>query len=193
MNIARPPLTPHAATRWRWLLPISASLLAACAGPSAVDAGAAARRAGAMPGAVSVTHADPAQFRNADGGGHESAASRRAWLNELSEHLAERAAAVLPAGQRLQVQITDVQRAGAFEPSRGVQGSDLRIVRDAYPPRIDLMFKRLAANGQVLQSGSRQLRDQNFLMRPNRYGNDALGFEKRLVDDWVEQEFGAVR
>ena len=114
-------------------------------------------------------------------------------MNELSEHLADRAAAALPACQRLEVEITDVQRAGGYEPWRGPQADNLRIVRDVYPPRIDLTFKRLAASGRVLQSGNRQLRDQNFMARPSRYSGDALSYEKRLMDDWVDREFGAAR
>ncbi len=179
MTLSRPrrPHPARAAARWRWLLPAAASLLAACAYSPAPDAGAAARRAGAMPGAVSVTHAVALQPGNARAAGADNEQARRAWLDVLSEYLAERAAAVLPAGQKLEVVITDAQRAGG----------------DASPPRIDLTFRRLAAGGQVLQSGSRQLREVNGSMRPRRHGNDPLRQEKALVDDWVGQELGAAR
>ncbi len=159
------------------MLPAAASLLAGCAYFQNPDAGAAARRAGAMPGAVSVTHATALQPGQARAAGLGNEQARRASLDALSEYLAERAAAQLPAGQRLDVVITDLQRAGA----------------DASMPRIDLTFKRLAANGQVLQSGSRQLREINGSMRPARSGDDPLRLEKALVDDWVGKELGAAR
>ena len=151
-------------------------------------------RQGAVPaGIVSVTFDDPSRFDAVRNGPQESEKARRAWVDALAQFLAERAAPRLPQGQRLEVHFTDVQRAGGFEPWRGPQAADVRIVRDIYPPRIDLRFKRLAADGSVLQTGSRQLRDAAFMMRPNRYADDRLRFEKTLVDDWVEQEFGRQR
>lgn len=180
-------------SRLRWLILASACALAACANPGGGRPADPQERAGVAAGTVSVTYDEPAGFSDAREGGHESDAARRAWLDALCEHLSERAAAALPTGQHLEVHITDVKRAGGFEPWRGPQAAHLRVVRDVYPPRIDLRFKRLAADGSVLQTGSRQLRDAAFMMRPNRYADDRLRFEKTLVDDWVEQEFGRQR
>lgn len=141
-------------------------------------------------GIVSVTHADPAGFSEARGAPHESGKARRAWLDALSQHLSERAAAALPRGQRLEIHIADVQRAGGFEPWRGLRAAGVRVVRDIYPPRIDLSFKLRDERGAVLREGSRQLRDSAFLMRPDMYPNDPLRHEKALLDDWVRKEFG---
>lgn len=185
-------LVPPASAR-RWLVLASACMLAACANPFTSRPADTPERGGVAAGTVSVTHGEPAQFSDARDGARETEAARDAWLGALSEHLSERAAAALPRGQRLEVHITDVKRAGGFEAWRGPQASQLRVVRDVYPPRIDLQFKRLASDGRVLQSGTRQLRDPNFLARPSRYTNDALRYEKTLVDDWVAQEFGAPR
>jgi hypothetical protein len=167
----------------RWALLLATALLVACATP---------RPTGAPPGAVSVSWSDPAQFAEARESHADTPAAREAWLSALARHLAEKAAAVLPEDEKLEVRITDVKRAGGFEPWRGPQASNLRVVRDVYPPRIDLDFQRVAADGRVLQTGSRQLRDVTFLMRPPRYSGDPLRFEKVLVDDWVAKEFGAL-
>ena len=118
-------------------------LLAACliAGCAATAPDRAPPAGSAPPGAVSVTYADPSGFGEARNAPRETDKVRRAWLDALALHLAERAAPRLGEGQRLEVQITDVQRAGGFEPWRGPQAGDVRIVRDIYPPRIDLRFK----------------------------------------------------
>ena len=186
------PATPFAASFLRWIIPLVASVLVACAGPapSTRESVAAQQRTGVPPGIVSVTYADPASFSDARTAPRESEAARRAWLDALSEHLSERAAAALPAGQRLEVQLTDVRRAGSTEPWQGPQAGQLRIVRDIYPPRIDLEFKRMAPDGTVLQATRRQLRDTAFMMRPSPYPDDPLRFEKSLLDDWVRKEFG---
>lgn len=165
----------------RWALIAITAILAACAAP---------RPTGAPPGAISVSWSDPAQFSGTRMGERETAAQREAWLSELGRHLAEKAATVLPRDEKLEVEITDVQRAGSFEPWRGPQADNVRIVRDVYPPRITLEFKRLAADGSVLKEGRRELRDPSFLMRPKRYPSDPLAYEKQLLDDWVRTTFG---
>jgi len=142
------------------------------------------------PGIVSVTTADPAGFSDARNGPREPDRARRAWVDALCMHLSERAAAALPEGQTLEVRLVDVQRAGGFEPARGPQAGQVRVVRDIYPPRIVLEFKRLAANGTVLQSGRRELSDPAFMERGARGGADPLRYEKGLIDDWVRREFG---
>ncbi|ABM31017.1 DUF3016 domain-containing protein [Paracidovorax citrulli] len=176
-----------------------AGLMAGCAGapgtapaPARDTAAASSRAKGSPPpGIVSVTYADPAGFSDARRGIHDTEQARRAWVDALCLYLSETAAAALPEGQRLEVRITDVQRAGGFEPWRGPQAGQVRIVRDVYPPRIVLEFKRLAADGSVLQSGRRELRDPAFMERAARGGTDPLRYEKGLIDDWVRQEFGA--
>lgn len=189
----------------RWLLALAAGVLGACANtppptalerPPGLDAPApraAAPRGGVPAGIVSVTSTDPAQFSDARSGARDTDRVRQAWVDALSLHLADQAAPLLPEGQRLEVRITDVQRAGNFEPWRGPQAADLRVVRDVYPPRIDLDFKLLRADGSVLREGRRQLRDATFLMRPDRYPSDPLRHEKTLVDDWVRKEFASAR
>ena len=166
-------------------------LLAAClmAGCAATAPDRAAPAGSAPPGAVSVTYADPTGFGEARNAPRETDKARRAWLDALALHLAERAAPRLGEGQRLEVQITDVQRAGGFEPWRGPQAGDVRIVRDIYPPRIDLRFKLIGADGSTLREGPRQLRDGAFLMRPGARSSDLLQHEKMLLDDWVDKEF----
>lgn len=173
----------HRSTSRAALLGI-AVLLAACAGTP--------RSAGVPPGAVSVSWTDPARFDDARDS-RDTPAMREAWVSELGRHLAERAAQQLPADQRLDVRFTDIRRAGAHEPWRGPQADRVRIVRDVYPPRIALEFKRLGADGRVVHSGQRELRDLGFLMRPNLYASDPLGHEKLLLDDWVRKEFAAGR
>ncbi|GKS93527.1 DUF3016 domain-containing protein [Acidovorax sp. SUPP2825] len=180
------PAAPQAPVAGRSPAPESARPAAPGPGP------AAARGAQAIPpGIVSVEYDDPSRFSDARMGPHESDRARRAWVDALCQHLSERAAAALPDGERLAVRITDVQRAGGFEPGRGAQLAQVRIVRDVYPPRIDLEFQRTAADGRVLQSGRRELRDPSFLSRAGRGGSDPLRYEKALLDGWVRQDIGA--
>jgi hypothetical protein len=111
------------------------------------------------------------------------------WLGELAKHLRYRAERVLPSDQHLQVTFTNVQRAGIYEPWRGPRWDDVRIIKDLYPPRLDLDFTLTDANGGVVKQGTRELRDPSFLQRGILNETDPLRFEKRMLDDWLRNEF----
>ncbi len=173
----------------RWALFLVGACLAASCATQDPEAPAVAD-APVVVGGASVIAVDASRFDAGRNAQLESGPSRRAWVDALSRHLAERVAHRLAPGQRLDVRITDVQRAGDFEPWRGPPAAQVRIVRDIYPPRIDLSFKLRDERGAVLREGNRQLRDSTFLMRPDMYPNDPLRYEKALLDDWVREEFG---
>ncbi|HJY75829.1 MAG TPA: DUF3016 domain-containing protein [Burkholderiales bacterium] len=112
---------------------------------------------------------------------------RAAYLEQLRGHLVKQAAARLGAGERLSVSVTELDMAGEFEAWRPPLG-DARVVKDIYPPRIDLNFRLAADDGKVVREGTRELRDPAFLLGANRYANDPLRYEKALLDRWLEQE-----
>ena len=78
--------------------------------------------------------------------------------------------------------------AGEFEPWR--RGARVRVVRDIYPPRIDLNFVLLDAQGAVRMRGERKLRDSAFQFGASPLQSDPLRYEKNLIDAWLEREFG---
>ena len=140
-------------------------------------------------GPVAVSWTDPAEFTELRHSRNRFEARRGDWVRSLARHLAKRAARELAPGERLEVEITDIKRAGEFEWSTG-RSDHVRVVRDIYPPRIDLRFTRLDAEGNVVDSGERQLTDLGFLSRAGgSVGmDDPLRHEKRLVDDWIRSD-----
>ncbi len=103
------------------------------------------------------------------------------WLTDLADHLRYRAERVLPQGDDLHVTFTNVQRAGTYEPWRGPQWDDVRIIKDIYPPRIDLMFKLTDASGGVVKEGKRELRDPAFLQRGILNETDPFAIRETLA------------
>ena len=89
----------------------------------------------------------------------------------------------------MDVTITDIDRAGRYEPVVRAAMQDIRIVKDIYPPRMTLRFVVKGADGQVLAEGERKLVDHGFLTGTNVNSNDSLRYEKRLIDDWLRREF----
>ena len=147
-------------------------------------------------GTVSVTTANPATFTPAPGEVAESKAARAAWVEALCEHIADKIAASLPDGERVEVRISDIRRVAAM-PGAGRTSSSSSSSssepggQDVVPPRIVLSFKRLSPKGKVLQTASRTLQDSSLQLKGRRYTGDKLRYEKALVDDWVSKDFVA--
>jgi hypothetical protein len=137
--------------------------------------------------AETVVHlVDPQKFT--DVGRDRLHSDRDGDLATLREALARRADALLPRGERLEVWITDVDQAGDFEPWRTPR-QDLRIVRDIYPPRINLRFRWSGVDAQVRKEGERRLTDPAFLQDLSVRSLDApMRYEIALLDRWLGKE-----
>ncbi|MSU65341.1 MAG: DUF3016 domain-containing protein [Opitutus sp.] len=110
-------------------------------------------------------------------------------LAALKKHLIEQANRYVPSGFKFTVTVTDVDRAGAFEPWHGSQFDEIRIVKDLYPPHIKLVFRLADAEGKVLAEARRDLTDLNFLTKFSLDREDPIRYEKTLIDDWLRTEF----
>lgn len=149
-----------------------------------------APRALPTEGGVSVSWTDPAQFTELRNSRNRWEAKRGDWVRTLAEYLQTRAEKRLPEGQRLDITITDIRRAGNYEPWRGVQLDSVRIMRDIYWPRIELSFRRLDASGNVIDEGERTLSDPMYMSNTSiARANDPLRYEKSMLDRWLQQEF----
>lgn len=111
------------------------------------------------------------------------------YLPILKTYMQDRASRMLPPGDHLNIVITDIDRAGNFEPWRPGPMRNVRIVKDIYPPRIDLNFQLLDASGKVIREGTRKLRDPGFMYdgiaAPD--SQDSLRYEKGLIARWLSK------
>jgi hypothetical protein len=138
-----------------------------------------------------VSWTDPDQFTELRYDRHFQQPRPETWLMEFRKTLVHRGDRVLQPGQHLDVTITDVKLAGKIEPWRGAGASEVRVVKSIYPPQIALRFSLTDADGKVLDSGERTLRDTAFLSRgTHANGSDTYRFEKRMLKEWVDKEFG---
>jgi DUF3016 family protein len=136
---------------------------------------------------VSVHYKDPQHFTEAKRSFGLHLIKANDYLEPLKAYIAQRAARVLAPGQRLDIEVTDVDRAGEYEPWRGPRMDDVRVIKDIYPPRIDLDFVLYGADGKVLRKGHRSLRDLSFLSHNFAADNDSLRYEKSLIDQWLRK------
>lgn len=142
---------------------------------------------------VEVNFLEPKKFtdvKDSDMGDHE----RTTYLESLREHIEQQAKYFVPSGHHLTVTFTDIDMAGEFEPWRGPRFSDIRIVKDIYPPRIELAFQLTDAEGNVVKQGKRELRDLAFLSKITMaFRDDPVRHEKALLDDWLRGEFPRIK
>ncbi len=176
--------------------PLALSLALAFAAAGCASTGgkdmlsADAPRALPEAGPVSVAWADPATFAELRFSRDRYDAARGTWLTDLAQYMRKRAEAQLPAGERLELTIVDVDRAGDYEPWHGIQYDDTRIVRDIYPPRMTVQYKRYDASGAVVAESERKLSDPAFLIGSTPINeSDPLRYEKRMIDSWLRREF----
>ncbi|KGQ18114.1 Membrane protein [Lysobacter dokdonensis DS-58] len=139
--------------------------------------------------AVSVSWGDPAQFAELRYSQNRRLAAQGDWVVELADYMQERLAKAVPAGERVDVEILDIQRAGEYEWLRS-QTDDVRVLRDVYPPRMTLQFSRKDADGNVISEGERKISDLAYLQSPPPFSSsDSLRYEKRMIDSWIRREF----
>jgi hypothetical protein len=162
-------------------------LLFAC-GLAAVCAGRAADES-KPSGQVTVTFVAPEKFTDVKSDRTDSDKDRDWVLNELKTHMVSTAQHLLAAGQTLEIRVTDVDLAGDFEPWRGIEYDHIRILKEIYPPRMNVEFRLVDAQGKVLNEGKRRLQNLAYLMSIGMPTNDPLRYDKDLINDWLRMEF----
>jgi hypothetical protein len=154
-----------------------------CLSLGLVLAAAAAQAAGA----VSVTYVQQNKFADIGWSSRDVEDN----LKELTRHFETLAARHLADGQKLNVEVLDVDLAGEMRWSRRA-GQDLRVLRGrADWPRIKLRYT-LEGAGQAQRSGEENVADMTYLQRiPGAYAGEPLHYEKRMLDQWFAAQFGA--
>ena len=149
------------------------------------DAHAGSDTARTTGGSVTVEFVEPSRYVDARA---RCSDTEPTGLDELAQLLRAEGARRLPTGWTLTVAVTELDRAGALEPWRGPQFCWLRIMRDVYPPRIDVRFAVTDAQGERRREGRRELRDLNYLQHAAFPDSDPLRYEKALLREWLRAE-----
>lgn len=140
---------------------------------------------------VTVRYTAPERFTDLRERCSDQPGAAPAVLDALTGTIREVSAARLPAGFSLEVTVTDVDQAGEFEIWRGPQFCDTRVMRELYPPRMELRFALKDAEGRVVREGQRRLEDQLYLVGAAQAGGDTLRFERNLLREWLRRELPA--
>jgi hypothetical protein len=108
-------------------------------------------------------------------------------IHALAAWLARQAEPRVPDGQTLHITLDDVDLAGDYEPGRAISLQDVRVVKDLYPPRIEIRWVFADADGEPLREGEGALRDVGFMTGSGPIDSDPLRHEKRMLRDWLRR------
>jgi hypothetical protein len=160
----------------------------------AVAAGLIAFRAAAFadaipaPPAVEVIFDHPENFTDVKDRYEATDKGRDSILRDIRSFIVYTATKYyLPAGCHLAMTFTDIDLAGDFEPWRGPQFDDIRIIKDIYPPAFKFSYRVTDASGAVVKQGQERIRDLAFQMRIVIDREDPLRYEKDILHDWMRQ------
>ena len=141
-------------------------------------------------GPVSVTWADPATFTELKASGNRFESAQGDWLLQLAKYMRKQADKQLAPGNKLELTIVDIQRAGRYEPWHGLDRQNIRMIRDIYPPRMTVKYRETDASGAVVAEGERKLTDMAFMVNSGMINDsDPLRYEKRMIDSWLRRDF----
>jgi hypothetical protein len=143
--------------------------------------------AAAQADRVQVVFVDPEKFSDVRDGYTQTESARTFFLDGIRRHIQQRAAARLGEGETFRVTITDVHLAGDYQ-ARTPNITNVRIVREVMPARIDLGFRLARADGTVVAAGERRLRSTGYPVGVGIDPSDPLVYEKVLLDDWLRED-----
>ena len=131
---------------------------------------------------MTVIFHEPEKFTDAGRYRNEADAT----LKTLESHLQDLGKEYLPANENLAIEILDVDLAGE-ERFHGTQ--DIRIQRGrADWPSIRLRYT-LERDGHKEPSREEMVSDMNYQWRRLPNSTEALGYEKRMLEEWFRKRF----
>jgi len=139
-------------------------------------------------GTVQVSYVQPERFADAGDAGSD----REDNLKALTSHFEGLAKRYLGDGQKLSIEVLDVDLAGEMRPLVRRAGQDLRVLKGKTDwPRIKLRYT-LESPSQAPRKAEQTVSDMDYLQRlAGHYASDPLRYERRMLDDWFATEFGA--
>ena len=140
----------------------------------------------AQAATVEVEFTDPDKYVDIRSGEKHSKHFRDDVFYNVEKQL-KKLAKDLPEEQVLMVKFTDMDLAGDIRMSHGRL---MRVVTQMYAPRLAFSYELVDKDKNILKQGEENIRNTSFMSNQSlRYRNDALGFEKHLLEKWFDEAF----
>ena len=140
---------------------------------------------GAQAGQAKMTWENPDKFTDIRPGMGTDKSYRKGLERALNVAL-KKMAADLPADQTLEITFTDIDLAGEIDPVELPGANQLRLLKDAYYPRLVFNYRIVDRTGKlVAEQKGVDLKDMSYL-RGNNAGSSSSDFyyETRMLKNW---------
>ena len=139
---------------------------------------------GASAGQIAINWVDSASYADATARDSLLEKDRLSVLRDLERFLVREAQQRLPEGYLLEVDVTELDLEGEFEPWHS-RLQDVRILRSVYPARVEFSYRLTDAEGEVVRTGEERLRNDLFLRPIGFFTSDSYVYTKSLLRDWL--------
>jgi hypothetical protein len=137
---------------------------------------------------VSVEWKDAAQYSDVRASyGYSRENFEKHVFEILGDYIKSEAKKALKQGRLLDVKVLDLDMAGHVRMDYVRRGAPMRVIKETYPPMIDIEYTIKDISGKLICTGRDKLTDSIFLglgARPLQSEN--LYYEKRLVRKWID-------
>jgi hypothetical protein len=130
----------------------------------------------------------PEKFTDVKDGGNPTDEGRDYILSQIRNYLVECTEGLVPEGYKLKLVFTDISLAGKYEPWRGPQWENVRIIKTVYPPSFTFTYTVTDSSGKVVKQGSENFLDMDFQTRVVFANSDPLRYEKAALNDWARDK-----
>jgi len=137
--------------------------------------------------AVSVTWVSPEKYRDVDSANSNKRKYKQRVLNDLEKYFHKKLPHYLADGQKIDLKVHNLDLAGDIRPMMG-KASDMRVVKNIYPPMIDIEYTVFNKDGSVLKTQRKRFRDIAFNMGAAPNATKSLGYEKAMLKKWMRNE-----
>ncbi|MCL1038445.1 DUF3016 domain-containing protein [Shewanella submarina] len=137
-------------------------------------------------GVVKITWQNPDKYSDIESTAERQSRFEQRAFDSMTENLAKLARKVLTHGEQMQMTVTNVDLAGDVRPTFGASASDIRVLKDIYPPKITFSYQ-ITKGQQVIMSGEEELRDLNYLggIQPRR--QESFMYENQMLKHWFNK------
>ena len=141
----------------------------------------------APTGSVEVRFIEPDKYVDANNR-FSSGLKPEATLAELRRLIEQVTSPFLAPGERLVVEILNVDLAGGPNPGANFPYG-LRVVTDATPPSFRLRYTLTDRRGQRIASNEERVSDINFLLGARAAQSGSFPYERELLREWARRRF----
>ncbi|MBR7799939.1 DUF3016 domain-containing protein [Undibacterium fentianense] len=95
----------------------------------------------------------------------------------------------LPEGFVLQIDVSDLDLAGDIRPGIWLQGTQIRLMREIYWPKMSFTYELRNAQQEVVAKGKEELNDMDYLHRVKiPSGKTSFDYEEKMLQTWFKRQ-----